>query len=516
MKKRISMLLVLAALLSSLSVFSSCAKDEAEETSVTAAPAVEPGETAAETEAETEPEKSALEAAIEKTGVETLGGASVKIMSPNPGKHFYYHTSAEENELYYDESASEVLSSAIYTRNSMVEKALDVKLEPVWGNDTGDISSVVKANVTAGDSSEFDAAINRLDYSINNALAGELLNFYNVPGMDMENEWWDRPIVDTFTIGGNKLCTLAGDLNYYDDYAVEMVLFNKKMLADYGTPTLSQMGYDDLYGVVRDGKWTVDLMVTLGQLASTDLDGDRNMVLNKDIIGIGDNYDVVFHFLFSYGQKASENDENGYPQPNAATEGIVNAVEDIAAKLTDPLYTSMNTWENATPFKNNLMLFYCEMVGIIPKFRDMETDFGVLPMPKGAEDMDGYKAYVSNGWTTVYQIPSFHSYEDAGDIGKVLECMSAASSETVTPALYEQLLEAKYIRDAESKEMLEYVFGSKVYDWAGDLAWAGALRNCYNGVLTSGADGFVSSIEKIQKPTTKQLERLVESFEKIN
>ncbi len=257
-------------------------------------------------------------------------------MSPNPGKHFYYFTSAEENELYYDESASEVLSSAIFTRNSMVEKALDVKIEPVWGNDTGDISSVVKANVTAGDASEFDAAINRLDYSINNALAGELLNFYNGPGMDMESEWWDRPIVDTFTIGGSKLCTLAGDINYYDDYAVEMVLFNKKMLADYCTPSLSQMGYDDLYGVVRDGKWTVDLMAALGQEASTDLDGDGRMILNKDIIGIGDNTDVVLHFLFSYGQKASDNDENGYPQPNAATEGIVSAVEDIAAKLTDP------------------------------------------------------------------------------------------------------------------------------------------------------------------------------------
>ncbi len=515
MKKLVSMLLVLAAILSCVMSFASCSGDGEDKTDAPATPGSDSADTAGQTEAETEPEKSALDLAVEKTGVGDLGGSSVKIMSPDPGKHFYYHTSAEENELYYDESASDVLSSAIYTRNSMVEKALNVKIEPVWGGDTGDISSVVKANVTAGDSTEFDAAINRLDYSINNAIAGELLNFYNVPGMDMENEWWDRPIVDTFTIGGDTLCTLAGDLNYYDDYAVEMVLFNKKLMADYGNSILSQAGYADLYEAVRDGGWTVDMMVNLGQASSTDLDGDGTMTFNKDIIGIGDNYDVTFHFLFSYGERASENDENGFPQPNGATEGIVSAVEDIAAKLMDPSYTYMSTWDNATPFMNDLMLFYCEMVGIIPKFRDMESDFGLLPMPKGVDTMDGYCAYVSNGWTTVYQIPSFHSYESAGNIGKVLECMSAASSETVTPALYEQLLEAKYIRDADSKEMMEYIFASKVYDWAGDLTWAGALRNCYNDVLTSGAGGFVSSMEKIQKPTTKQLDRLVESFEEI-
>lgn len=43
-----------------------------------------------------------LEAAKELVGETNLDGRTFRILSPDPGEHFYYWTSAEENEIYYD------------------------------------------------------------------------------------------------------------------------------------------------------------------------------------------------------------------------------------------------------------------------------------------------------------------------------------------------------------------------------------------------------------------------------
>ena len=64
----------------------------------------------------------------------------------------------------------------------------------------------------------------------------------------------------------------------------------------------------------------------------------------------------------------------------------------------------------------------------------------------------------------------------------------------VTPALYDQLLESRYIRDPESKEMLTYILDSKLYDLAGDLSWATALRSAYQNALTNGPSSLNTAL----------------------
>jgi hypothetical protein len=60
--------------------------------------------------------------------------------------------------------------------------------------------------------------------------------------------------------------------------------------------------------------------------------------------------------------------------------------------------------------------------------------------------------------------------------------------------------------------MLSYVFASKVYDWAGDLAWANDLRSVYVGLLTASSNTFVSSMEKSSAGIQKKLDAFIESY----
>ncbi len=432
-------------------------------------------------------------------------GRTFKILSPDPGNHFYGYSGSAENEVYYAEPSSEALPNAVYNRNLLVSEALKIEIEPVYAGSTENITSIVKLNDAAGDKEYYDVILSRLDYEVTMATNGFLLNFYDITSMNLENEWWDEHIVDAFTVDNSVLYTLSGDINYYDDYAVQIMFFNKKLC--------EEIGYDYPYQLVRDGEWTIDKMTEMAAEATYDENGNSTYEPGIDVIGLGDNYDAVPHYVFCYDLKMSENDENGIPTvvwPNDINTSVLDELYDILT--ADYTSTSMS----ASHFIDGKFLFYGEMLGMIPNFRDMEQDFGILPMPKGDKSIEGYRAYVSNGWTTVYAVPKIFDVGEAYDIGVILECMSAASKDKVTPALYDQLLESKYIRDEESKEMLSYILDSKVYDWAGDLAWASTLRSSYQNVLTSGSSSFTTTVKATEKMLKKQLENLYESLTDFN
>lgn len=92
-------------------------------------------------------------------------------------------------------------------------------IEPVWGGGTLDIDTTVQHNNAAGETEAYHAVLTRLDFGLKLAAGGNYLNFYGIDSMNMKNVWWDSTIVDTFTIFGDKLYVLSGDINYYDDYA---------------------------------------------------------------------------------------------------------------------------------------------------------------------------------------------------------------------------------------------------------------------------------------------------------
>lgn len=105
---------------------------------------------------------------------------SFKILSPDPGAHFYNFSGPEENEVYYETSSAEALSNSIYMRNLKTEENLGIKIEPVWGGDPGNISTTVKNNSAAGDRESFNVVLTRTDNEITMAANGLFLNFFEL------------------------------------------------------------------------------------------------------------------------------------------------------------------------------------------------------------------------------------------------------------------------------------------------------------------------------------------------
>ena len=159
--KRLSAIL-LCSLLLIMSVVSCAAKDGGT-TERTESESVLSTESGGET---TTSEPTNIDIAKAAYGDTSYDGYVFRVLSPNPGKHFYSKTSEIANEIYFEAETGDVLNDSIYQRNAMTEELLNITITPVFGGDTGDITSTTKKTVLAG-SDSFDCAINRLDYQMN-------------------------------------------------------------------------------------------------------------------------------------------------------------------------------------------------------------------------------------------------------------------------------------------------------------------------------------------------------------
>ena len=74
--------------------------------------------------------------------------------------------------------------------------------------------------------------------------------------IDISHEWWDQNANELLTLN-DKHYLLSGDAIITDDDYTYLLLYNKTMYAD--NAELSGK-YGDLYDLVREGKWTLDVM----------------------------------------------------------------------------------------------------------------------------------------------------------------------------------------------------------------------------------------------------------------
>ena len=453
------------------------------------------------TPAVTEPAEPTNEDLVRsQIGTQDFGGETFRVVSRDAGGAFYGTAGEQENELYFAEETGDVLYDAIYRRNVITEELLNIEIEPVWsGSLTEDVTKVIEKNVMAGDDFA-DAIIHRLDFTMNIAAEGYLVNFYDIPTVNLSNNWWDQTIISNFTMFGDKLYALCGDIVFYDDYAVQAIFGNTRIM--------SELDMEIPYQAVRDGTWTFDMFSKMALEAEADLNGDGKIERETDRVGYINHSDAVLHTVYAFGERLSKTEEDGTITVNYGNDDIIAAVDTISAfiaALSDPVGDGCPALVRA-----GNVLFFPEMIGGLSGMREMQDDYCVLPLPKADESQKTYTAYVSNGWTTCYSIPM--TAPNTSRIGTVLEVMSAVSADTVTPALYDIMLNEKFVRDAESQEMLSYVWASKAYDLAGDLAWASDLRSVYQSIASTGKNNYTSSMEKKLKTINKKLDNFLAAF----
>ena len=145
-------------------------------------------------------------------------------------------------------------------------------------------------------------------------------------------------------------------------------------------------------------------------------------------------------------------------------------------------------------FTEGRALFYVSGVLRLFSMRDINSDFGLHPLPKYDEAQDDYHHTVKPAWASCVCIPKTAGFDDAAFL---LEALAAASHDTVKPAYFETTLGTKLMRDERSYDMLDIVMSTRSYDAMTLYNWGG-LISTINAVVVSGGGNLASEIDSMR------------------
>lgn len=491
-KKSIIFSIVLSMLFMLLLIASSCAKNEgADNNNLTAAL-----ETVSETENRTESTGrfSRIDTALPEKDYE---GYTFNILAWYVGAWGGVGGN-DGSDIWVEEETGEALNDAVYHRNKIIEEKYNININLVR-MDIGDVNNAVKNTVAAGDNS-YDLVYQRLYEVAGLIQAGYFADLKNVPYLDFEKPWWDKRSVDQLSLGGKSFIA-ASDIITLDKSSVSCVLFNKQLAQDYAL--------ENLYEVVKKGDWTLDYFMEIGKDKSRDLNGDG--ILNtKDFIPI-EGEDLTTQIFFNgAGSTFALKDEDDLPYPSFNSPHNLNVCE----KILDFMYNSeLYSNSYSAMFENNQSIFYIHQINDVIKFRSMEEDFGVLPVPKYDKNQSEYYSSISIHQSGLVSIPI--TAPDIERTGIILEALSAESRFTVMPAYYDLALKGKYLRDNESEETLDTLFTGRIYD-LGDLYHFGGFPDKWLRIYATKSRDLVSMYEKAESAIQSDIVKLVEAIQNID
>lgn len=341
-----------------------------------------------------------------------------------------------------------VVQEANYYRRLAVEARLGVKINFIEESIYENIPGLVRQSVNAG-SDDYDMVFSIASQQVALAQAGMYVPVNDLLYVDLEKPWWNKEYIESISVNVNNPYILFGDITYNTVQRTTAVFFNKRILDER-----LGMSDQDLYEIVLNGEWTIDKLKEMASRVYEDDGNTRNDAGDiHGIISFGSN---TFNWLaYSSGLKFTSRDEDGYPVINLNNERSVDLCDKLLDLLSgDYTFITSDNEEQVRKFSHGNCLFLANRLFLTDweQLREMKDDYGIIPMPKFDEDIDGYHCVVEDlvqwGAVTV-------TTPDTDMISAVAESMAYEGYQRVMPAYYETALKLKYTRgedvDTEAK-----------------------------------------------------------------
>lgn len=396
-----------------------------------------------------------------------------------------------------DEETGDAEDDAMYFRQRAIEDAFGIEWinnrAPTSGDgyDSSPTVDMINQDVMAG-TGAYDAGYGGNLHTQQLLINNSLMNLTNFTTMDLGREWWQQDLQGSLSIGG-ELYFLKGPIvsSYYQD--AKCMVFNKQVAEDYGI--------ENLYDLVRNDEWTFDKMLEVANAIPTNANGSGAYRFSG-IHGIA--------VLVAHGYSFTEFDDMGNPY---ITDSIPQNVVDIADKYSvifgDDTQTVNTKWLTTSPgenfeekygyenwdemFADSKILFQMLDTSGVAHLRTLDVNFGVLPIPKGYDDMENYMSYGSGNSVFVPK-----SAKNSQMVDVVLETMAALGYKYFKPTFYDNMLKSRSVKDFESKEMLDIIFATKKYDIVAivdkgaTINKDGEIVSLFKGAIEESSKGLVS------------------------
>jgi len=359
----------------------------------------------------------------------------------------------------------EVVNDAIWMRNLAVEERLNVKIS-VDASAVGTGQASIRTVVLSGDDT-YTFCTGTSFHTPALALEDCFVNLLDVEYLDFDKPWWVQNLREEMTLY-DQLYFMSGDLTLTLLQYESAIFANQTLLADYGIG-------EDLYSLVREGKWTLDKLSEFTRMVSADLNGDG--VMNEmDRFGLGlCDSSRIMATGYGAGMLVTEKNSEGIPELALNREHTFDVFDKVNVLYRDKaVFNRFNgTYLGKEPemevialqrkmFANDQLLFHMGNIMDTEELRDMRSDYSILPFAKFDEAQENYISYSFDNFSVIV-IP--RTCPDTDLAGAVCEAMASESYRTVTPAYFDVALKGKYTRDEHAAEMIDLVHATITFNW---------------------------------------------------
>lgn len=423
-----------------------------------------------------------------------------------------------DNDLCVSELNGDILNDAAFERNRLVEEKFNFVFAngrmPIGGQYSYSMHQGITKLILAGDST-YDIVFPTIRDSAYLARDGMLHDLGTEGYVDLDKPWWNQQFTEDTMVGG-KSHYANGDVMQSFMRSVYTILFNKKIIND--------INLENPYDLVRDYEWTMDKMLELGEAFSADMNGD-GVIKDDDHVGLLTLNNQVEALYTASGCKLvtvdgtnftftgnSEKSLNVFQRIFDLWENreVVICSTDVTRRGESTKSMSHND-ASAAAFAADCALFILGTMNNVPRMRNMETDFGILPLPMSADGQDSYYSYVQTWASGSAAVTITATDVDRSTI--ILEEMAYQSRELTTPAYYEVSLKTKYARDEESAEMLDIIYDARTCD-LGNLYNIGNIVSEITTRINNRQDGFASFMESKVPLVESTLLEISEAYNK--
>lgn len=410
------------------------------------------------------------------------------------------------DEIWVEELTSDPLKDSIYNRNMYVMERFNCKIVDELAS-ASTVSSTIEKHFNADDD-----VYQIIGYEAAESLAKSLdgyfcdLNNLDTDYIEFDAPWWSGQFFESIA-ADDRVYVLAGSLSLSMIRSIHATFFNKRIAEDEGV--------EDLYNVVNEGRWTIDYQTELVSNMYRDLDGSTTKNIGDRFGYATSFYWAVDSYWSAFNLTILSFDDDGRFEFSLNEEKAYDGFQ----KIYNLSYGDGAHGENIDDSDVERMFASGETFMITQKlacaetvtFRNMQDDYGIIPMPKFDKKQEEYYSMPYEIFQT-YMIPK--TCRNTGMASAILEALSAETWRKIIPTYSEIVLKGKYLSDPQSRKMFDMIINNTKID-AGLMYYRriGEIgSHLYRfPIERNQPENFASNLEKIKRKMPMYVKLLNES-----
>lgn len=419
----------------------------------------------------------------------------------------------EEIGEYAEELTGEVVNDALYERDMSVESRLNIDIVNVGESYSWSTKDVyldkIRSSVMAADGA-YDVASGQYATLPGLVAEGIFVDLEKMNYLDFTKPYWVQQLIEETSIDG-KLYLATGDLTICTVKQVWCVYANDSMREN--------LGLDDLFTLVHEGKWTKDAMNTMITGVYSDTDGDGAKSVGDTFGLIINDANCNYPFLNAFELSYTTMDDKGYPTLTFYNEKTISAWEwmmNWCFDSQDAIYGGEGGayYSIGSTFVEGRALFNIgQFGGVKTLVEEMEDTFTILPMPKWDENQAGYYTWLGES-NTLFGILTSAANKDV--TAAAMEMMAAESYRLVSPAIYEINMKTRYSADTEMAQMFDLIREGVVFNFGLAYGFAMNAMNCFWKDNISQSGNLSSNWAAKETSYQKAIDDFYDAVEKLD